>query len=213
MRLLQQTLQEHHPAAWMFGRYLGTQARPSAIGLHAPLQQSGSAVQVAPLGLRPTSHQKWRGVGCSVSDQEANYRTVRALLSKLTVACNRRYRRNYLRPHLTRFTYRLDVQTISGGSADALQQRPMPHSGPHLGQSEHADASLRDCAHAPIPRPRIRLPGEPRCSKYFSKCCGTVPDSARPRPDAATHARVRRPQIIHPPYIGCAIGRDGRRER
>jgi len=139
MRPLQQTLQEHDPAAWMFGRYLGTQARPCAIGLHAPLQQSGSAVQVAPLGLRATSHQKWRGVGCIVSDREASYRTIRALLSKLTVACNRRYRRNYLRPHLTRLTYRLDVQTITGGSADALQQRLMPHSGPHLGQ---ADASL-----------------------------------------------------------------------
>jgi len=38
-------------------RYLGTQARPSAIGLHAPLQQSASAVQVAPLGLQATSCQ------------------------------------------------------------------------------------------------------------------------------------------------------------
>jgi len=33
--------------------------------------------------------------------------------------------------------------------ADAVQQRQMPQSGPHLGQSEHTDASLWDCAHAP----------------------------------------------------------------
>jgi len=39
------------------GYLLGTQARPSAIGLHAPLQQSESAVQVAPFGLQAASCQ------------------------------------------------------------------------------------------------------------------------------------------------------------
>jgi hypothetical protein len=45
------------PAAQTRFNYLGTQARPSAIGLHAPLQHSASAVQVAPLGLQTASCQ------------------------------------------------------------------------------------------------------------------------------------------------------------
>jgi hypothetical protein len=39
----------------MSARYLETQARPSAIGLHAPLQQSVSAEQDAPSALQATS--------------------------------------------------------------------------------------------------------------------------------------------------------------